>query len=424
MRPAVTPLPPRCLMVACATLVHPSGYAVRVWLALHAVRAVQGSDAPKPLLLSFEALRDWVRPRTHSHLSQRAKAVGVRSVCLPLVPKRFPGSHGLNAAWCALAAKWAGIAAKCGVFHAQSHLAAGACASALRSERDRSLVFDVHGVDIEEALADGRLRAGSREHQRRVRMEEDATAQADWILPVSNALAERMTAGRPVHARVRVVPCVTTLPHPATPWEEVRARTRSRLGWEGAKVLLYLGGASPWQDPKRIAAAMAATIALRTDVRALILTPDVAEFTRRLDEAGIPPRLYAVESHPHDDIAGIAAAADVGFLLRDDSIVNRVSSPTKFAEYLAVGVPVVLTSSVSDFAELARSEDVGVVVSADADAKAVGTAVARLLATEDSGAHSRRERCRRVARERLDFSSILPTYREIYAGGDNSRASS
>lgn len=49
---------PRCLMVATGAAARTTGYSIRVWTALRAVRSVQGSDAAAPVLLSFESLRD------------------------------------------------------------------------------------------------------------------------------------------------------------------------------------------------------------------------------------------------------------------------------------------------------------------------------------------------------------------------------
>ena len=37
-------------------------------------------------------------------------------------------------------------------------------------------------------------------------------------------------------------------------------------------------------------------------------------------------------------------AADVAFLLRDDVVLNRVASPTKLAEYMFCGLPIISTN--------------------------------------------------------------------------------
>ena len=50
---------------------------------------------------------------------------------------------------------------------------------------------------------------------------------------------------------------------------------------------------------------------------------------------------------------------DVGLLLRDDLPVNRVASPTKFAEYCLCGLPVLTTPYVGDFSEYVRQFSLG-----------------------------------------------------------------
>ena len=48
-------------------------------------------------------------------------------------------------------------------------------------------------------------------------------------------------------------------------------------------------------------------------------------------------------------------AADAGFLLREQSPLNEVASPTKFAEYCLTGLPVIMQNTVKDAFEMARS---------------------------------------------------------------------
>ena len=51
------------------------------------------------------------------------------------------------------------------------------------------------------------------------------------------------------------------------------------------------------------------------------------------------------------EVYGHYLRADLGFVLRDDSVVNRAACPTKMVEYMACGViPVVLQPEIGDFA--------------------------------------------------------------------------
>lgn len=406
---------PRCLMVTMATLATPTGYGIRTWLALRAVREVQPDGAPRPLLLCVESLRDWLRPRCRRAIREAARSAGVRLICLPSFPKSLPGATHLNAAWVAAAVRAVAAWRGAGVVHGQSHMAAGAVAWALGGMPSKAMVFDVHGVDIEEAVDDGRLRGGGAAHRLRLHLERRAIERADWILPVTTSLAAHLRGRAAPRGSVRVVPCVSTLPAPAAGVASSRRQVRARLGWGDAPVALYLGSASAWQDPRRIVAAFAEALRREARLRLLVVTPDRSEFERLLAEAGIPPSAFAVETHPHGQVAAVAAAADVGLLLRDDSLINRVASPTKFAEYLSVGVAVVLTDVLEDFARLTLQHDVGAVLPAQAPASDVAQAILRLACAAPSEREARGRRAQELVQSSLGLASVLGTYREIYA---------
>jgi glycosyltransferase involved in cell wall biosynthesis len=402
-------------MVTMATLAVPTGYGTRTALALRSVRAVQAGGGAAPVLLAFESLRDWLRPKRWRSIRALAQAAGAILVCVPSVPKSLPFSTHLNAAWGACVARWVGARYRVGVAHGQSHMASGVVARAFRDDRGRKIVFDAHGVDIEEAVADGRLPEGSGAHRLRLALERLALRRSDWVLPVTSSLAAHLRARATPLGQVRIVPCVSSLPMPQEGVELARRASRGRLGWGDDPVVAYVGSASAWQDPRRLVAAFCAARQHAPSLRFLVVTPDVAVFRGLLERASLPPDAYCVGSYPHAEVAAITAAADVGLLLRDDSLINRVASPTKFAEYLSVGVPVVLTDVLVDCAAVAQDADVGRVLPAAATSERVAAALLDLACAPELIRTARRARAQTAVRQALSFESILPTYAAIYA---------
>lgn len=112
-------------------------------------------------------------------------------------------------------------------------------------------------------------------------------------------------------------------------------------------VAIYSGGAQKWQNIDLMMDAMARA---RTDFSFVILTPDVPFFERKVAEYGLAGRVKVLTVQK-SDVYGHYLRSDLGFVLRDDSVVNRAACPTKLVEYLASGViPVVLQPEIGDFA--------------------------------------------------------------------------
>ncbi|HRN37811.1 MAG TPA: hypothetical protein PLL18_12975, partial [Flavobacteriales bacterium] len=59
----------------------------------------------------------------------------------------------------------------------------------------------------------------------------------------------------------------------------------------------------------------------------------------------------------------VLVGCDHALLIREDAITNRVASPTKFAEYLACGLPVVISPYIGDFSGEVDRERLGTVYS-------------------------------------------------------------
>jgi glycosyltransferase involved in cell wall biosynthesis len=87
------------------------------------------------------------------------------------------------------------------------------------------------------------------------------------------------------------------------------------------------------------------------------------------------------------------------------------SAPTKFAEYLACGVPVVATDGVGDLGDIIRSEGVGLAVSEFDPGGLSKTADALFDLVKEPGI---RERCRSVAEQRFSLDTGVARYRSIY----------
>ena len=104
-------------------------------------------------------------------------------------------------------------------------------------------------------------------------------------------------------------------------------------------------------------------------------------------------------------------AGDIGLCLIKSSFSKIASAPTRFAEYLAAGMPVIVTRGVGDLEATVTEHGVGVVLAGE-DQKSIAAAATQVL---DLAADPETlARCRRLARERFDADAGAAEYAAIY----------
>lgn len=119
----------------------------------------------------------------------------------------------------------------------------------------------------------------------------------------------------------------------------------------------------------------------------------------------------SVRSLTHDEVPRALRSGDVGLSLCASSFSKIASAPTRFAEYLAAGMPVVVTTGVGDVAAIVEQYGVGVVLRGEDD-EAMRDAAARLrLLLADAGLS---KRCRMVARKLFDVEAGSRSYATLY----------
>ena len=64
----------------------------------------------------------------------------------------------------------------------------------------------------------------------------------------------------------------------------------------------------------------------------------------------------------NDSINDYLCAADIGLLFRENTPTNNVASPTKFAEYVMAGLPIIISKAVGDFSAFVKKYKIGLVV--------------------------------------------------------------
>jgi glycosyltransferase involved in cell wall biosynthesis len=142
-----------------------------------------------------------------------------------------------------------------------------------------------------------------------------------------------------------------------------RVEVRSSLDIADSEILLiYAGGLSSYQMIPEMLALWRALYEL-PGVRFLLLTSKqpVSGPARTLEFIDQIPGLIH-RSVPRSEVPSYLAAADIGFLLREEHPLNAVASPVKFGEYLGAGLAVVSSPGLGDISTLIEDRKLGVLV--------------------------------------------------------------
>lgn len=230
-------------------------------------------------------------------------------------------------------------------------------------------------------------------------LEHQAVQQSDFRIAVSEALVrhwrERYTYAGGEHV---VIPCTLGASHTTSLTDRRAARTK--LGYSDADVVLaYAGSTAGWQSFELLEKLLTKVLAEQPQVKVLFLSRTDANNSALAER--FPGRVRIVWLAP-EQVSETLSACDRGLLIREDTITNRVSSPTKFAEYLAAGLPVLISPHIGDFSALVRTHDLGLVLE--------GAVPPLATVTEAERGH-----CRSFAQQHFTKGAYDGAYRKVLA---------
>ncbi|MBI4820036.1 MAG: glycosyltransferase [Deltaproteobacteria bacterium] len=276
------------------------------------------------------------------------------------------------------------------------------------------LIFDCRGLGHVEGS--GR---GNSESTGLAKLDREAVRRADVVLCVSDTMKrvlEPVAAGK----AVVVSPCVVDTAHFAAQMRH-RDRIREELGLTRRFVVVYCGSLTPWQLPEHSARVFKIIRQVDRTAHFLAVTTQPDTMRRRLHQAGLSDQSMTVVSVPHEEVGNYLAAGDVGLLLRESRFFNEVASPVKFAEYLAAGMPVILTEGIGDYSEMVSREDLGLVIDIDDSGTELERRVGDFVARVTENRTELQERCSGAARRWLDATQRQDRVVRLYtalAGGE------
>lgn len=211
------------------------------------------------------------------------------------------------------------------------------------------IVVDFHGAQPEEMLYENPNMAKSL-YNYYEKYEKLSCKIADCIICQSNEMKQHLVSKYNADGnKIAVFKCGVDIKHFDIKSKEEKKAVRKELGIkERDVVFVYAGGITKWQKIDASLKIFKEYNAYNLDSKFLILTRDTDKLKVILDtpEFCHIKDSVIIKSVQHNMVPRYLNAADMAFLLRDNVILNAVASPTKLAEYLACGLPII-TSSVA-----------------------------------------------------------------------------
>jgi len=246
---------------------------------------------------------------------------------------------------------------------------------------------------------------------------------AGAILSVSAGMLEWLQSLGVPERRLTYVPCCVT---GVTYDPERRARARRQLGYEDALVFAYMGTITPYQHIEDgVATFFLAAHRRCPAARLLCITDDPDTMRATMLSAGVPANVVTIERRPQAEVADLLVAADCGLILRAPSRINEFSQPTKLGEYLAAGVPVVVSRATGRVGEILETAGAGLSIEVfDISPTHLEAEAQRVCATVQENHGTLRDNALQLCRSSFQWTSYLDRVREAYGRALGRTASS
>lgn len=234
----------------------------------------------------------------------------------------------------------------CNLVHARSTVPA-LMARAVAARWRVPWLFDVRGFLAQEYVDAGHWPATGALARLTAGLEQSLLDAASGLVFLTQRAANAHEADRTSdHRPVAVIPCAVDLRRFQFD-STARARLRDEWGVERQAVMVYSGSLGSWYLPGEMLDFLTVARSRLHDLRFLVLTPQPAIVRAEAQKRGLH-HLLIVRSVTSAEVPAYLSAADFGVAFIAPAPSKAASSPTKLAEYLACGLPVVMNAGIGD----------------------------------------------------------------------------
>ena len=298
--------------------------------------------------------------------------------------------------------------------HARSHIPATIALALKRSLRTK-MIFDLRGLMAEEYVDADHWRKDSLPYRITKAAERRILAETDAVVTLTERIWPIIKEweglrGRDVHHAV--VPCCVDLALFKFDGDE-RAKRRAELGLGDKFTIVYSGSLDGWYLTEKMADFFATFLRRRPDAHLVWLTNGSHERVKQLmNSRNVAADHFSVLSVPARVVASYLSAGDAGLSFIKPCFSKLASSPTKNAEYLACGLPLIINAGIGDSDVLIDEWKAGVLLQdfTEAEYERIGSSIETMVAQPGA-----RTTARAVAERVFDLQTVgVERYAALY----------
>lgn len=273
----------------------------------------------------------------------------------------------------------------------------------------KKMIFDMRGLMAEEYLDAGLWRKDGFAYTCVNRFERYFLKHSDEVVVLTHKIKDMQTRKYAIKHATVIPTCVDL--ERFNVYEDCGDAVKTRYSLGGKFVVIYTGSLGTWYMFSEMLDFYKELIISMPDTTFFILS----QTERAWIEQQIPDDVrknVIIDSTDPWNVASFLNVADAGIFFIKPCLSKIASCPTKFGEYLACGLPVIINKGIGDTEELVRKEKIGVVIE-DFNIEEYRKRILEMRELLREG-DALRSRCRSVAERHFSLKDGSEKYADIY----------
>jgi glycosyltransferase involved in cell wall biosynthesis len=165
---------------------------------------------------------------------------------------------------------------------------------------------------------------------------------------------------------ITVIPCCADLDHfdPSKVTLQQKKEFKKELNINDSDfVISYLGSIGTWYLPNEMLDFFAELLKIKPKSKFLVITRDnPMQLMQAAKMRNIPEDRIIIRPADRDEVPALISISNVSLFFIKPVFSKKASSPTKLAEIIGMGVPVICNGNVGDIDRIVENENVGIVI--------------------------------------------------------------